>query len=356
MHKDDQMTPNQRLEAFSQGRDIDRIPMLPFLATIGVKVAGMTLRDMRANAVNEARVQIDCYKRLGNDGLTVDYGLHGLGIALGSKVNDPEYGVPVIQEFALDDLKKLDQLDLTKTERKNDPELRQRYEAAERMLEAVGDECGVDVTISGPFTAAASIYPTGQLLRALVKDPENVHKLLGMCAQTIINICLDLNSLGLSFTLCDPIASGTVLKKQNYLDFVFPYTKRIVDELHQAGTSVGYHICGNTTSIIEPMVDTGVDLLSLDNLVDMETAKEKVGDRICLVGNVDPMKVMTEGAPDDVDSAVKECFRKAFDSPSGFILATGCDIPYDGSLENLDQFMASGRKYGRWPLDSSRYI
>jgi len=125
--------------------------------------------------------------------------------------------------------------------------------------------------------------------------------------------------------------------------------------MHQAGASVGYHICGNTTSIVEPMVDTGVDLLSLDNLVDMETAKKKVGHRICLVGNVDPMKVMTEGSPDDVDLAVKNCFQKAADSPSGFILATGCDIPYDGSLENLDQFMASGRKYGQWPLDSSRY-
>jgi len=356
MHKDDQMTPNQRLAAFSEGREIDRIPMLPFLATIGVKVAGMTLRDMRANAANEAKVQIDCYKRLGNDGLTVDYGLHGIGIALGSKVNDPEYGVPVIQEFALSDLKNLDQLDFSKTERGNDPELQQRYQAAELMLEAVGDECGVDVTISGPFTAAASIYPTGQLLRGLVKDPENIHKLLGICADTIINICKDLHSLGLSFTLCDPIASGTVLKKQNYQDFVFPYTQRIVNELHQAGASVGYHICGNTTSIVEPMVDTGVDLLSLDNLVDMETAKQKVGGRICLVGNVDPMGVMTEGSPEDVDLAVKECFRKAFDSPCGFILATGCDIPYDGSLENLDQFMASGRKYGKWPLDGSRYL
>lgn len=356
MHKDDQMTPLQRLEAFSRGRDIDRVPMLPFLATIGVKISGMSLRDMRANAANEAKVQVDCYNRLGHDCLTVDYGLHGLGIALGSKVNDPEFGVPVIQEFALSDLKNLDRLDMAKTERRNDPELRQRYRAAEIMLEAVGDECGVDVAISGPFTAAASIYPTALLLRALIKDPENVHKLLEMCTGAIIAICKDLYTLGVSFSLCDPTASGTVLKKQNYLDFVFPYTRRIVEELHQIGASVGYHICGNTTSIAEPMVDTGVDLLSLDNLVDMEAAKQKVGERICLVGNVDPIGVMMAGTPDDVDLAVKDCFRKAFDSPSGFILATGCDIPYDGPLENLDRFMAAGRKYGKWPLEASRYF
>jgi uroporphyrinogen decarboxylase len=349
------MTPKERLEAFSQGRDIDRIPILPFLAAIGAKVSGMTLRDMRASAVNEAQVQIDCYRRLGHDCLTVDYGLHGLGLALGSKVNDPEYGVPVIQEFALNDLKDLDRLDMGKTGRPHDPELQQRYQAAEIMLEAVGRECGVDVTISGPFTAAASIYPTGRLLRGLLKDPENVHRLLDLCTGAIIAICQDFHRLGLSFTLCDPVASGTILKKQNYLDFVFPYTRRIVDELHRSGASVAYHICGDTGRIVEPMVDTGVDLLSLDNLVDMASAKEKVGGRICLVGNVDPLGIMMQGSPDDVDLAVRDCFRKAADSPSGFILATGCDIPYEGPLENLDRFMASGRKYGRWPLESSRY-
>ncbi|MDR0356504.1 MAG: uroporphyrinogen decarboxylase family protein [Deltaproteobacteria bacterium] len=355
MHKDDQMTPNERLTAFGQGQDVDRVPILPFLATIGVKASGMSLRDMRANAANEAKVQIDCYRRLGHDCMTVDYGLHGLGIALGSQVNDPEYGVPVIQEFVLEDLKNLDSLDMTKTERKNDPELRQRFQAAELMLEAAGDECGVDVTISGPFTAAASVCPASRLLRALIRDPENVHRLIRLCTDAIINICKDLHSLGLSFTLCDPVASGTVLKKQNYIDFVFPYTKRIVDELHEIGASVGYHICGNTNNIIEPMVDAGVDLLSLDNMVDMATAKEKVGKRICLVGNVDPIGVMTDGSPADVDQSVKECFRKAHDSPCGFILATGCDIPHEGSLENLDQFMASGRKYGQWPLQAKLF-
>lgn len=103
------------------------------------------------------------------------------------------------------------------------------------------------------------------------------------------------------------------------------------------------------------MVDSGVNLLSLDNLVDLEAAKQKVGRRICLAGNVAPMGVMTEGSLEDVDQAVKGCFRKACDGPCGFILATGCDIPYVGSLENLDQFMASGRKYGRWPLKADRF-
>jgi uroporphyrinogen decarboxylase len=355
MHKKDSMTPNERLAAFSKGEPVDRIPAMPFLSTVGPRLVGMTLREMRSSPRNEAFVQTECYKMLGNDSLTADYGLHGIGIALGSETNDPEDAVPGISKYAMDDLKDIDKLDMSKVERKNDTEFAKRYEAAEIMLDEMGGECGVDVTISGPFTAAASVYPTAFLLRAVRRDPENAHKLIRFCTESIKSVCRDFSSLGVSFTLCDPIASGTILRKADYLDFVFPYTCELVDEIHSFGTSAGYHICGNTTNIVESMVDTGVDLLSLDNVVDMRAAKGKVGNRVCIVGNVDPVKVMLEGTADDVESAVRGCFAQAWDSPCGFILATGCDIPNASPAENVERFMDAARKYGKWPLDGSRY-
>ena len=355
MHKDDQMTPKERMAAFRAGQEMDRIPILPFMGTISSRIAGMNLREMRSCPENEAEAQLAAYRRLGHDGLVSGYGLHGIGIALGSKVSNPEHGVIAIQEYVLDDLKKIDELDREKVLRKNDPKLARQYAAAEIMLEAAGNECGVGVNLAGPFTAAASIYPTDKLLRAMVKDPENVHSLLRFCTDCLKLVFREYIGLGVGFTLCDPTASGTIMRKQNYLDFVYPYTKELVDDLHELGVSVGYHICGNTTSIIEPMVDTGVDRLSLDNLVDMEVAKQKVGARICIIGNVDPTAVMMLGSAADIDEAVKTCFRKAADSKCGYMLASGCDIPYDTPLENLDNFMAAGRKYGRWPLDDSLY-
>jgi len=356
MHKDDQMTPKERMTAFKAGQAVDRIPIMPFMGTISARIAGMNLREMRSGPKTEAESQLAGYRRLGHDCLISDYGLHGIGIALGTRVNDPEHGVIAIQEYVLDDLNKIDRLDPEKVKRKNDPKLARHYAAAEIMLKEAGDECGLNVNLTGPFTAAASIYPTDKLLRALVKDPENVHRLLRFCTDCLKTVCREYIDLGVGFTICDPIASGTMMKKQNYLDFVYPYTRELVEDLHSLGAGVGYHICGNTTKIIEPMVDTGVDMLSLDNAVDMELAKETVGGRICIVGNVDPTGVMMLGNAEDIDAAVKTCFRKAADSPCGFILATGCDVPYDAPLENLDSFMASGRKYGRWPLDQSLYI
>ena len=53
----------------------------------------------------------------------------------------------------------------------------------------------------------------------------------------------------------------------------------------------------------------------------------------------------------DVEENVKECFRQGYDNPKKYILSTGCGIPIDSPVENIDAFMAAGRKYGKWPLN-----
>ena len=67
----------------------------------------MTHKEKRSCAKNQAKAQIACYERFGNDSISIEYGLHGIGIALGSKTNDPEDGVPAIIDHYLKNLKDL---------------------------------------------------------------------------------------------------------------------------------------------------------------------------------------------------------------------------------------------------------
>lgn len=270
-------------------------------------------------------------------------------------MTDPEDSVPAIQEYALKDLKNVDELDASKLLLANDPKFQLHIEATEILVEKMGHEVPTGVLISGPFTAAASIYRTENLLRATRKDKENLHKLIHFCNENLKLIYREFIKKGAMILMCDPIASGTILHKKQYREFVLPYTIDLVKDIHDAGGMVCYHICGDTTEIVEDMVESGCDMLSIDNRVDLNHAKNKVGDKLPLLGNVDPVEVMYLGTPADVDAAVKECLKKGFDSPNGYILATGCDLAGNLPLENIDQFMASARKYGKWPLDPANF-
>jgi uroporphyrinogen decarboxylase len=270
-------------------------------------------------------------------------------------MSDPEDSIPAIMSYALDDLNKVAQLDKSKLELKNDKKFQLHVEATKILIDELGKEVPTGVLISGPFTAAASIYQTDNLLRATRKNPEKVHQLIHFCTEGLKTIYREFIKAGALILLCDPIASGTILSRKQYLEFVLPYTIDLMKDIHEAKGMVCYHICGDTTAIVADMVESGCDMMSIDNRVDLAYTKQVAGNKVPILGNVDPVEVLYLGNTHDVDLAVKNCLQKAYDSPCGYILASGCDLSGDVPLENIDQFMASARKYGKWPLDPQNF-
>lgn len=355
MHREDGMTSNERLTAFFEGREIDHLPAMPFLDSIGCKVAGMSHREKRSSAKNTAQAQIVCYERFGNDGMSIEYGLHGIGAACGSIMSNPENGVPAVMEHCLKDLNDLVQLDLECVSKRRDPWAKLHYDAMQICQEKWGHEVGVSVGVPGPYTAAASLFSIDRLLRSTCKEPEKVHKLLSFVTEAVKIVIREFTDTGADIFLCDPIASASIINPKTYREFVLPYTKELADCIHESGVAFGYHICGDTTKITADMAESGCDFLSVDNQVDLALAKEIVGREKPLIGNVNPVDVMMLGGKEDVEAAVKECLKKAWDTPSGYIVSTGCDIPLDAPVENIDYFMKAVRTYAKYPLDPNQW-
>ena len=46
-------------------------------------------------------------------------------------------------------------------------------------------------------------------------------------------------------------------------------------------------------------------------------------------------------------ASCRECLTKCADSPAGFILNTGCQLPIGTPKENVEAFIYAARKYGR---------
>ncbi len=77
-------------------------------------------------------------------------------------------------------------------------------------------------------------------------------------------------------------------------------------------------------------------IMSLDGKTDIRKAKEVVGDRICIMGDV-PAEMLAFGKPEDVYDYVSALIRDI--GPVGYMICSGCDIPFNGKLENI-QMMA----------------
>lgn len=356
MHPDDQMTPNERLQAYFSGDNVDRIPALPFYDSSSGKIAGMTHREKRSDAEHIAKAQIVTYQKMGQDGATIEYGLHGVGHACGSVWDNPEDAVPAIVEHVIKSLDDVATLNLSDIRKENDPWLKSNLDATVICLEEIGDECPVGSSLPGPMTAAASIIPIETLLKGTRKQPEQVEELLDFCVEAINYVVDEFLALGAEPTICDPVASYNIMPVRDYESLVLPRTQKIFSHIHDRGAEGAYHICGNTTAMTQLMVESGCDMLSIDTAVSLKFAKETVGDKVPIVGNVDPNLTMLLGNKDSIRRNMKENLRDAWDSPCGYIISTGCDIPINSPLENNYYFMEIARELGKWPIDPERFV
>ena len=119
----------------------------------------------------------------------------------------------------------------------------------------------------------------------------------------------------------------------DYMKYAFPYEKEVITQLKKlaSDTPVTLYIngCGN---LLEKMVDTGADVLSIDWMIDLAEAKKRVGDKVSLQGNMDPCYLY--GSPDFVREKTIETLKK-FGKETGYIFNLGHGILPDIPVENV---------------------
>jgi len=348
--KKDEMTPKERMNAFSKGEAIDRIPCIPLMGETQIHLVGKNLSDYYHSPELMAEVEITCFRMFGHDGVGVGPGLHAIPEAMGTKLKFPDDGLPFVSEPVLKDYADFDRLKPTDPHR--DGRLPLILKALQIIDQEIGSQVNIGSGVGGPFTAAAGLRGTENFLRDLQKKPEMAHRLLELVTESALRYIDAVCDLGLIPSIAEPTATGNIISAKNFQEFAVPYLKKYVERIFdRCGTRPSLHICGNSKRIWQGMVDTGAPLLSLDNVIDLAEAKEAVGDKVCLMGNVRPIDTMMKGTREQILAEAKECLRKTYDNPKGYILSTGCQIPIGTPPENIIALMDAARIYGRMPID-----
>lgn len=347
------MTSRERLVAALTGRPYDRIPVNLLISDHAARVIGVTVGEYQNSARLMAHGQVTAWRLYGHDAINVGPGLTGIPEALGCRLGFPD-STPFVEGPAVSNPEDLDRLRIPNPW--SDGRLPLFLEAAELVLCETRDEVVITMTTAGPFTTAAHLYGTERFLRELYRNPELVHRLLRIATDSIVTFAKAAVKVGARINLADPTASGTLISAGQFRRFVYPYLKEAVAAIAAfAGAPPGLHICGQTTRVWQEMADTGAGLLSLDDVVDLAAAREQVGDRVALLGNIRPTGSMYLGTPADVWENARECLAQAWDAPKGYILGLGCGLPIDTPAQNVHALVAAARELGRWPLDPGRF-
>ena len=225
-----------------------------------------------------------------------------------------------------------------------------RVQGISLLKERMGRDKIVEGWIEGPCGGSADLRGLNTLMLDFFDDPGFVRGLFDYVLEVGMGFARAQVAAGADVIgIGDPAAS--LVGPKIYREFVWPYEKKMVDGLHALGARVRLHICGNTRPILEQMGQLGCDLIDLDSMAPLAEAREKMGLRQVVLGNLDPVRDLRDGTPESVYAAVAECHRQA---GRRFIVGAGCEVPRDTPPANLHAMVRYARESRAEDREDSR--
>ena len=145
---------------------------------------------------------------------------------------------------------------------------------------------------------------------------------------------------------------GPMMSPAVFAQFILPRLRRMVDLIHEEGALCVKHSDGNLYPILEMIVSAGPDGLNpVEPVAGMTLSRTKqlVGDRVCLVGNIDCAHLLPHGTVDEVRAAVRQAIADAGPG-GGFILSSSNSIHSSCSPRNFMAMVAACHEFGAYPL------
>ncbi len=138
-------------------------------------------------------------------------------------------------------------------------------------------------------------------------------------------------------------------------EFFMPILREDTELCHQAGIPMHSFAQTGVMPFLDDYAQIGIDILSsLDargtNPMDLAETKRRLGGVCCLMGGVDNRDPFIMHPASQMEETVLEVLR-VMAPGGGYILSTAGMIFAEGNVENIEAFIAAGRKYGRYPLD-----
>lgn len=195
----------------------------------------------------------------------------------------------------------------------------------------------------GPFTLAGRLYDISEIMVGTYLEPETIATLLEKCTQFLISYAGEMKRLGAAGIFMAEPAAG-LLSDEDCRTFSSEYVRRIVEALQDDSFAVILHNCGNTGQCTRAMIDSRAAALHFGNVIDMEGVMAECPSDILVMGNIDPVSIMKQASPEKVKATTWELLRK-MDGHSNFVLSTGCDVPPECPIENIEAYFEAQHEY-----------
>ena len=173
-----------------------------------------------------------------------------------------------------------------------------------------------------------------------LEDPELTNDIFSKVGSLLVRyyeICAKYDSVGALISNDDwGFKTQTMLPPEMMRQFVFPWHKKIVETIHSFNKPAILHSCGNLDEVMDDVIDDmkyDAKHSFEDEIIPVEDAYEKWGDRIAILGGID-LDFLARGSRAEIIKRASNLLEQT-KARGGYALGSGNSIPRYVPMENF---------------------
>ncbi len=223
-----------------------------------------------------------------------------------------------------------------------------QYAVASELVRRLKKEKFIYGRVGTPYTSLYSQLRIEQVMIALREEPQRCKDMMEYYLQAQLEqvrawAMVGVHGLWIGEWLC----SADIISETDYLEFVYPMEKVLLDAVRAAGLIDIFHFCGDVLlrlKYIRQLKPTcfGVEEPKKGFDIDIGRIRIELGKDVCLLGNIDAYEVVEKGTP---EKWVREVNRQIVSAGSDrFIISCGSPITSDTSPWRLRDFIQTAKR------------
>ena len=325
---------NLVMSALFKGEKGTRPPVATITSTVCqdlMDIAGISFPQAHLDSNAMAELALAGHEIIGFDTVMPEYSVHQEAAALGC---DVDWGnrdmMPDSRNFPHEDFS-----DVVIPENiLEKPAMRVVLDALSILRRHVGGKAAVVGKVMGPWTIAYHMVGTQNfLLHVGLGETDKIKKMLRQLMPVSVLFAKAQFKAGADIVIMADHATGNLVGAYHYKELLLPIHQEINASVE--GPLI-LHVCGNCQDRLELFADAGWHGYHFEWQIDSKTAVEKVGKRMCLVGNISNVHALFQGTPEDVRTQARYAIESGVD-----IIAPECAVPLTTPIENLKALVAA---------------
>jgi len=336
-------TARERMMAAYDFKRPDRVPVFLNNSLGTSRCIGIKIREMLKNPEKFSEALCSGYKKYGYDGIRITCDVTVEAEAMGAKTHYPEDAMVSIVEHPIKSPPDFQKLKMPNPY--TDGRMPVMVKTTEMTRRNMGDNVFIISSVQGPLNTASQLLGVSEMMMMIIDEPEYLNKILDFSAELTVSYGKAMYKAGADGVMIgEAVCSPAFIGQRHYIEFAKKRHAMIIDEFKRCGMRYhGFHICGQLGPILQDVADTGVDSADVDSSVDMKAARELLGNKMTLLGNISPSELFNE-KPQRITELCEDILSGK--DGLGLVLGAGCTMSPDTSEANIRAMTEAAKKYG----------